>query len=714
MLKKHILGISFIIAFLVPLSIGMGSLTLNTSQDISSSISLDEKNTIRANLNHGTPFNIADFGENHNINLTRSISVNDWGVVILADTLNVSVPSESESKFSSFEIYFSEDFVNNVHFQQIYVQNSSTAIKASIEEMKPEVVNGIGTFHFNFNASTSNVTLSVTFSISDSVSKNKELLGNLADSIYPYKFSGENLFYPWYSIPITNYDLFYNAAGKIGRRALLNNTVIPNTETVGGDFEAVFEEAQTQPIGTHYTLNEIQSINRDALSSYEYNLGSLGTKKFIPAFDTSFEENMTQNVAFDVFFEASLVEFTKVDSTIIIDTWGSTTHIEEITLKNGGVSDAQIPGPREAGTTTVGAIPVVLYLPVQLENLFGVRARDSLGNLSNTNTIYRSDEPGYAQNLTAIRVVPRLTISPGEEYKFSLTYQITNKRSLNEKEGFLTPAFDLSTPLMTMFNWTVRELNLKIIFPIGASMNFNENNNRSWLPNSVETVSSPSLFGLELIGLGRPTLSLTFEDVSYLRNVEILIHFSMPPIIGWFFEPFLFMVFFLIIGIVLVAVRATSYRLTPVVGSIKEKEDVPFDLVEGFVRFYQEKTAIRQRMNDLDSKRGRLKKGDYDKQKQTLESKATNTDRDLMKYTQTLSDKGGRYREAVRQIEIAEATRDDILRNITDLNKKKRQKRIRSEIHARLLDDYTKKLKRANTTIERVLVDLRSLLTEKS
>jgi chromosome segregation ATPase len=174
------------------------------------------------------------------------------------------------------------------------------------------------------------------------------------------------------------------------------------------------------------------------------------------------------------------------------------------------------------------------------------------------------------------------------------------------------------------------------------------------------------------------------------------------------------MVFFLIIGIVLVAVRATSYRLTPVVGSIKEKEDVPFDLVEGFVRFYQEKTAIRQRMNDLDSKRGRLKKGDYDKQKQTLESKATNTDRDLMKYTQTLSDKGGRYREAVRQIEIAEATLDDILRNITDLNKKKRQKRIRSEIHARLLDDYTKKLKRANTTIERVLVDLRSLLTEKS
>jgi hypothetical protein len=96
MLKKHILGISFIIVFLIPLSIGMGSLTLNHSQDISGSINLDEKNTIRANLNQGTPYNIADFDEDHNINLTRSISVNDWGVVILQDTLNVSAPAESE------------------------------------------------------------------------------------------------------------------------------------------------------------------------------------------------------------------------------------------------------------------------------------------------------------------------------------------------------------------------------------------------------------------------------------------------------------------------------------------------------------------------------------------------------------------------------------------------------------------------------------------
>jgi hypothetical protein len=692
----------------------MGSLTLNHSQDISGSINLDEKNTIRANLNQGTPYNIADFDEDHNINLTRSISVNDWGVVILQDTLNVSVPAESELSFSSFEIYFSENYVNNIHFQQINIQNSTTPIKASAEEMKPVVENGIGTFHFNFNSSTSNVTLTVSFSISDSISKNKDTLGNLAELVYPYKFSGETLFYPWYNIPITNYDMFYNADGRIGRRAILNGTVIPNTENIGGEYEAINEEAQPQPNSIHYTLDEIQSIDRDALSSYGYNLGSLGSKKFIPAFDTSLEENMTQNAVFDVFFEASLLEFTKVDSTIIVDTWGTTTHIEEITLKNDGVSDAHVSGPREAGVITTGAVPIALYVPVQLENLIGVRARDSLGNLSNTNTVFRSDEPGYGKNLTAIRVFPRLTISPGEEYSFSLTYQITNKRSLNEKEGFLTPAFDLSTPLMSMFNWTVRELNVKIVFPIGASMDFDESNTRSWLPNINEKISSPSLFGLELVGLGRPTLNLTFEDVSYLRNVEILIHFSMPPIIGWFFEPFLFMVFFLIIGIVLVAVRATSHRLTPVVGSMKEKEDVPFDLVEGFVRFYQEKTAIRQRMNDLDSKKGRLKRGDYDKQKQTLESKAANVDRDLMKYTQTLSDKGGRYRDAVRQIEIAEATRDDILRNILDLNKKKRQKRIRSEIHARLLDDYTKKLKRVNTTIERVLVDLRSLLTEKS
>lgn len=705
MFKRHIFGISVILIFLIPLSIGMGQLVSHNSSEATDFVGKNEEKVIRASINHGTPFDITTFSNESHVNLTRTIAVNDWGVVIINDTFIVNITTG----FESINSFFSNDIIDKIHIQKVNVINSSypsdDKLEASINSISPTEENSTSNFHINFDKIVKNATFSIFYSVTDSLTKNKESLGTVTDSTLPYKFSLESIFYPWYSLPLSKYDLFAGAKVEVGQGTVSNTTMSPKPEDVGGEFETIPGILQRSYV--HYTLTEINTLN---LQSLKTNFGYQSSlTEFIPAFDESIISNMSEDISFDVFFEAALIEFTEVDSTIVVNTWSSVSHTEVITLKNNGVSGSNVGGPKE----TSNPAPIVLYYPTTLENIKNVNARDSLGNLTRTNLVFRSNEPGYAENVTAIRVVPRFTVAPGEEYTFTLKYEISNKESLNEKEGFLSPTWELNTPLMTMFNWTVRNLHVRIIFPFGSIVSFGKDELSSWGPDSYRFSWSSSPYGLDNIGFGRATINLNYKEASYLQNIAVPIRFSLPPVIGMFLDPLLIILFIFVLGLLIITVRLAFFRLTPVVGTIREKEDIPYDLVEGFVRFYQEKTAIRSRMIDLNSKKKQLKKGDFDKQKQTLESKAGNVDRDLMKYTQSLSDKGGRYRDAVRQIELAEATRDDILRNLIDLDKKKRQKRIRPEIYTRLRDDYQKKLKKANTTIERVLVDLRSLLTER-
>ena len=66
----------------------------------------------------------------------------------------------------------------------------------------------------------------------------------------------------------------------------------------------------------------------------------------------------------------------------------------------------------------------------------------------------------------------------------------------------------------------------------------------------------------------------------------------------------------------------------------------------------------------------------------------------------------------MRSIEVAEESRDGILRNIESLERKKSQGRIGKEAYAKLKLSYDKKLRSSNNEIDKVLIELRTLLTK--
>ena len=58
------------------------------------------------------------------------------------------------------------------------------------------------------------------------------------------------------------------------------------------------------------------------------------------------------------------------------------------------------------------------------------------------------------------------------------------------------------------------------------------------------------------------------------------------------------------------------------------------------------------------------------------------------------------------------ANREAILLNIDSLEKKKTQGRIGKEAYAKLKLNYDKQLRKANNDVDKVLIELRSLLTK--
>ena len=66
----------------------------------------------------------------------------------------------------------------------------------------------------------------------------------------------------------------------------------------------------------------------------------------------------------------------------------------------------------------------------------------------------------------------------------------------------------------------------------------------------------------------------------------------------------------------------------------------------------------------------------------------------------------------MRSIEVAEASREDYLQNLESLEKKKAQGRIGKDAYNKLKIDYDKKLRKANNDIDKVLIELRNLLTK--
>jgi hypothetical protein len=500
-------------------------------------------------------------------------------------------------------------------------------------------------------------------------------------------------FIPFLSLPITSYDLEW----RVGREITVtveNETLQPTEASFVGNFSQEDTRILFENVVSLTTI-EREMLNQTVYGGY--NLSILTNLEFIPAYSSNLAENFTNYLSFDYQqLEGTFITFSSLKTTMVISEWGTVFTKQEIVVKNVGLSSSAVYSTNLGGST----FPSLSFSVPETANYIGMH--DNYGNL----TPVVANDPTNQKVL--VEITPRIQIEQDAEYSLVLSYQEPSSELINRLGG---GKVQLITPLSMNFNWTIEEFELNLLFPYGSSISREKIENATYQSALRTPISNDPIQKKEFLGLfNKIGISLRFETITPLSNNQILIEFGLNPFYQ-LYAPLSFSLFFLAIGIVYALVRNFSFGFKPKKMALDE---IPLDLIKNFVKSYEEKTAIREQILRLDRKRRskNISAREYEQTRIILKNQQQRNDRAIVSVSRQLSEKSPRYRISMRSIEVAEASREDFLKNIESLESKKTQGRIGKEAYAKLKIDYDKKLRKANNDIDKVLIELRNLLTK--
>jgi uncharacterized protein YxeA len=634
-------------------------------------------------------FDISKFtNTSHWINVSREIKANEYGYTTTLTNIRLYNNISEDINALNFTLPLHE-------YQDLkYLEFSSP--NGTIDTPSPIENNDSVHFTIKFPSVSFNELIEILISMDHPNAVSSEKNAVLDDSSFPYNFNLS--FLPLISIPITKYELEWEV----------------NTE--GAGVEVDIENDSIQPTENDYTgistfndlgfdirnITGFTSVNRSLLNTSKYgnyNLTALENREFFPAYTANLKENLTSYLHFNYFHHGGVqLEFTKLSTKVTVSEWGFITTEHEFTLLNNGLKSGE-----DLSSALGGQAPTFPFFTIQVPeeaNHFSIF--DNYGNIS---TQARVDS---LTNKRIIELRPRIKIEQGKEYDLTLSYREETKNVAKDLGG---GKVELQIPITLKINWIVRNFEFSLLLP-WASKYDNENMIKH-IENSTlrDPIEISQANNKELLGLfNKNGPKIAFDDFTPLSNKEITLTFGLSPFY-LLITPFSICILFLIIGFIYTVVRNISFGYKSAISSL---EEIPLDLIKDFVKTYEEKTAIREQILRLDLKRKskNISAREYEKTRTLLKNRQQRADRSIVTVSQKLGEEGPRYRVAMRSIEVAEANREDILQNIDSLERKKNQGRIGKEAYGKLKMSYNKQLRKANNEIDKVLINLRTLLTK--
>lgn len=655
---------------------------------------LTQLNIDQINLDELNYFDINEFtNTSHSINVSRVIVANQYGYT--TSRTEIRLFNNASKSINAFNYTIPTNEYYDTKYFHIYTVNDTPT--EPTEWYKVEENNKTTVFVVKFPSVEvdNSGTIIIQMDHPNAITFDED--AELIDTTFPYQFNLS--FLPLVSFPITHYDLKWligkNPLGEENIKANLDNESIqPTTEAFVGDYlqeagEIIFEN-----------ITQLTTINRSLLNSSDngnYNLTNLANLDFIPAYSPNIASNLTSFLSFDYYQDGGTkIEFSSLKTEVTVSEWGKVTTKHQISIRNIGI---------KSGTTRSSALggptfqEIGFYLPKTVSK---IGMHDDYGNITQTVTL----DPTNQKNLIAFE--PRIQIEQGAQYNIYLTYQ---EKTSDLIKVIGSGKLQLQIPLSMDFNWTVRQFEFSLFLPFGSKFNPNAIVNAAELSMKRDSDYNSSFSQQQLLGLfKKPGTQIIFKDLTPLSNLYVNLDFGVTPFYP-IFIPFSISIFFLTLGLIYTIIRNISFGFRPKQISI---EEIPIDLIRRFVKAYEEKTAIREQILRLDNRRKakKINAREYEKTRIILNNRQQQTDRAIVNVSKKLADEGQRYRISMRSIEVAEASREDIIRNIESLERKKTQGTIGKEAYNKLKLTYNKKLRSANNEVDKVLIELRSLLTK--
>jgi len=359
----------------------------------------------------------------------------------------------------------------------------------------------------------------------------------------------------------------------------------------------------------------------------------------------------------------------------------------------------------------LNAFPIILPQNATILSLY-----DDLGQL---NLIYQINDQKYFErgaynvkesifpNHPGLVIFPRYPLFNGDDMTFTIVYKVPMEVFLSKEQTSIN--YKLTMAPCSVINWTVDNLYLDIILPKGSVY-------KSFIYEGTDPYQEISLTGYEVkfafssLGFKR-ILHFKTTKFSGSDNSPMVIYYNYTGFnmwISYFFQVIsIGIIFAIYLGIRWSTKAAKEYVLE------EEKEFIPVDEIEEFVKQYEEVLSLKERLRETRAKIAakKLKAKEGKDLREKLEKRLRAEEETLKTTKENLVKQGGRYKDSVQKIEISERKLYEERRNLRALQQEYRVKKsMTKESYIKLFRERQQTIEKLKNEIDSVLVTLRMLL----
>ncbi|TFF87322.1 MAG: hypothetical protein EU550_03460, partial [Promethearchaeota archaeon] len=360
---------------------------------------------------------------------------------------------------------------------------------------------------------------------------------------------------------------------------------------------------------------------------------------------------------------ATKIEVEKLVRDIRISPWGTMKFKESYQIKNKGVINLET---------------ISLTIPKQAANIY---VYDYLGEILGISREERNLEINLQEN--------RGVLTVNSEIKFNIEYSLP-------LENFLK------------VNWMQQSLSINI-FTTSLSYLIKEQQTNVFIEggNNIEYINQePAQISVSNDAL---KISYNFEDVTSSDSNQLKITYNLD-ILSLSFRPIFFIILIAIIGSLSVVFLKTRKEIS---SQITKKEKIPISEIREFCSLYDERSALilEMRKAEEDMKRRKMPKKRYRNLVDKNKSRIQQIEDEIEPFKEEIKETNETFKNIMNKIDILEAERTTVKDSLNLLDARYKRGKLPSKAaYQKLFDDFKKRQKKVDRSIDKLIQSLRSYL----
>lgn len=289
------------------------------------------------------------------------------------------------------------------------------------------------------------------------------------------------------------------------------------------------------------------------------------------------------------------------------------------------------------------------------------------------------------------KVTFTLPVETDKFTSFTIKYSLPRQTYIRQESS---DNFILTLSLFSHLNYFINYSSVTYILPEGAKfLGFEE--------------TTVKVFYTVKKSVFQETLSIQAQNVFWLDTLTVGIKYKYN-ILWLSFRPSLWIWALVVLGCTIVYIwkrpKAAISVTVPTVAMRLHAEHI-----ESFVSAYEEKKKVLLEIKSLEVKarKRKIPRRRYKVRRKMLETRLNTLVRNLAELKEKLRAAGGRYADLMRQLEVAETDIGEIETNIESIEARHRRGELSLGAYRRLRAEYERRKKKAETTIDGILIRLR-------